>query len=187
MIREQRMMQDMVTLLGDDLDDYISKFNNCDLWNFKENEIIVNKTFKNILNLISNYNLTTADEVLKGAYKLLEATNEDMLSIMSYMGDMCLKNGSDSLLNRAMIFCYALHEICKSEQKSATEILEIVYNYDLAETKTSWLTKLKHKIGYYKRPYKLKINSDGLMLVSILSGKNIEEAFQYILMAYNIE
>lgn len=187
MIREQRIMKELVDTMGEKLDEYISTFNNCDLWDYRENELIVNKTFKEILSIVSNYYLTSADDELKNAFRLVNSNKQFMLPMLSYLGDLHLKNGSDRVLNRTVIFCYALYEICKSEQKKASEILEVVYTYDLVETKETWLTKLKHKIGYFRHPYKLNVNSDGLLLVSILSGKKLEDAFEYVLTVYNLD
>lgn len=186
MIREQRIMKDIVEKLGNELDDYITTFYNCDLWYYKENELIVNKTFKEIISIVASYYLTTADEVLKNAFKLINSNNEATLSMLSYMGELHLRNGSESILNRVTLFCFALYEIFRGEKKKPTEILEIVYNYDLAEVKESWLTRFKYKIGYYKHPYKLNVNSDGLMLMSLLSGKSLDDAFEYMLLSYNI-
>ena len=110
-----------------------------------------------------------------------------MIPMLSYLGDLHLKNGSESILNRTVIFCYALYEICNAEHKTASEVLKVIYTYDLAETKENWWTRFKHKIGYYKHPYKLSVNSDGLMLVALISGKNLNDAFEYMLLSYNLE
>ena len=48
MLREQRIMKEIADTLGDELNDYIASFHKCDLWGYKENELVVNKTFKEI-------------------------------------------------------------------------------------------------------------------------------------------
>lgn len=187
MLREQQIMKEIVETMGDSLDSYISTFNDCDLWYYTENELMVNKTLKELLTIISKYYLTTAEEELKNAFRFVNSDKRYMIPMLSYLGDLHLKNGSESVLNRTIIFCFALSEICKAEGKLASEILEVVYTYDLAQTKENWWTRFKHKIGYYKHPYKLNVNSDGLMLVALISGKSLEDAFEYMLLSYNLE
>lgn len=187
MLREQIIMKEIVETMGDKLDSYISTFNDCDLWFYKENELLVNKTLKELLTIISKYYLTTAEEELKNAFRFVNSDKRYMIPMLSYLGDLHLKNGSESILNRTVIFCYALYEICNTEHKTASEVLKVIYTYDLAETKENWWTRFKHKIGYYKHPYKLSVNSDGLMLVALISGKNLNDAFEYMLLSYNLE
>ena len=187
MLREQIIMKEIVETMGDKLDSYISTFNDCDLWFYKENELLVNKTLKELLTIISKYYLTTAEEELKNAFRFVNSNKRYMIPMLSYLGDLHLKNGSESVLNRTVIFCYALYEICNAEHKTASEVLKVIYTYDLAETKENWWTRFKHKIGYYKHPYKLSVNSDGLMLVSLISGKSLNDAFEYMLLSYDLE
>ena len=187
MLREQIIMKEIVETMGDKLDSYISTFNDCDLWFYKENELLVNKTLKELLTIISKYYLTTAEEELKNAFRFVNSNKRYMIPMLSYLGDLHLKNGSESVLNRTVIFCYALYEICNAEHKTASEVLKVIYTYDLAETKENWWTRFKHKIGYYKHPYKLSVNSDGLMLVALISGKSLNDAFEYMLLSYDLE
>ena len=187
MLREQIIMKEIVETMGDKLDSYISTFNDCDLWFYKENELLVNKTLKELLTIISKHYLTTAEEELKNAFRFVNSNKRYMIPMLSYLGDLHLKNGSESVLNRTVIFCYALYEICNAEHKTASEVLKVIYTYDLAETKENWWTRFKHKIGYYKHPYKLSVNSDGLMLVALISGKSLNDAFEYMLLSYDLE
>lgn len=181
MLREQRMMYDMVKTLGEKLDVYIDNFYNCDLWYFKEGELIVNKTFKEILSIVASYNLTSVDELLKGAYRLIDSNKDAMLSILGYMGDSFLKDGSTSILNRTVVFCFALYTICRRENVKASEVLEVMYNYELFDKKETWWTKLLYRIKIYNYPFKLKVNKDGMILVSLLTGNNIPDTIDYVL------
>ena len=110
MLREQRIMKEIADTLGDELNDYITSFHKCDLWGYKENELVVNKTFKEIAEIIASYNLTTTKELFNQAYDLqFNNTNKEiLLNIMEYMTKDYLRMGSVCLLNRIMLFCYLL-------------------------------------------------------------------------------
>jgi hypothetical protein len=187
MFREQRMMFDMVRSLGEKLDEYIDNFHNCDLWYFREGELIVNKTFKELLSIVATYNLTSVDELLKGAYRLIESNNDAMLSIIGYMGDTFLTEGSTSILNRTVVFCFALYTICQRENVKASEVLKVMYDYDLFKKKETWWTKLLYKIKIYNYPFKLEVNKDGMILVSLLTGNNVKDTIDYVLKVNGVE
>jgi len=179
MLREQRILERMINELGEELNEYIKTFYICDLWRFKENELIVNKTFKRVVGIIADFNLTTVDEVLSHTFKLIES-NEAMLHILGYLCDECIKKGNESVLNRAMVLCYCLFILTKDTGKTATMLLQETLDSYILTTKTTWLTKLKYYLRINKYPYEFKGDPDALLLITILKGKPVYDTVDYI-------
>ena len=126
MLREQRIMNRMAEELNGELDEYIMTFNGCDFWRIKEGEVIVNKTFKRILNIMADFNLTTTEDILDDVYKLPD-TPDVMLSMLPKLAYMYGENGGESILNRSMVLCYLLHYIVTVEDDlTATDVLKDV-------------------------------------------------------------
>ncbi len=181
MIREQQIMKDLVDKLGDELDEFISNFHLCNFWVYKENEVIVDKTFKKIVSIVADYNLTTANEILKSTYKTIDSNNEAMLYVLHYMCDNYLDNGSDNKLNRILVFCYSLFEFSRGENRKATDILKEVYEFDLVVTKENKWTKFKYFIGINKEPFERKFQLKGIGLIALLKGLSVQDTVEYII------
>jgi hypothetical protein len=181
MIREQEMMRRMIDEMGDELNNYIKTcFNGCDFWKKKEGELIVNKTFKRILSIVADYNLTTVDVILENAYELIDNPNL-MIRILGGFTDKYIRIGGDSLLNRTMAFCYLLFYTAELEEGvTATEILQNIIDSELMYKKESMWQKIKYSLGLVKYPYKIKCTTRGLELISLLRGNPIYETMKYI-------
>jgi len=181
MIREQEMMRRMIDEMGDELNVYIKTcFDGCNFWKKKEGELIVNKTFKRILSIVADYNLTTVDAILENAYELIDNPNL-MIRILGGFTDKYIRIGGDSLLNRTMAFCYLLFYTAELEEGvTATEILQNIIDSELIYKKESMWQKIKYSLGLVKYPYKIKCMTRGLELISLLRGNPIYETMQYI-------
>ena len=181
MIREQELMRRMIDEIGDELDIYIKTcFDGCDFWKKKEGELLVNKTFKRILSIVADYNLTTVDIILENAYELIDNPNL-MIRILGGFTDKYIRIGGDSLLNRTMAFCYLLFYTAELEEGvAATEILQHIIDSELMYKKESIWQKFKYRLGLAKYPYKIKCKTRGLELVSILRGNPIYETMKDI-------
>lgn len=178
MIREKRIIKDLVNQLGDELDYYIMNFDKIDIWVYKENELVVNKTFKKILEIFASYNLTTANILLKDAYDLasdFEENEEDLFGILLELTKLYLKSGSTCLLNRVILFCLNLHVFSYQENKKPTQLLLDVYSTDIVVFKNSLTTKIKYAFKMSEHPYKVIVDSVGLTLLSLLNGKSVNE------------
>jgi hypothetical protein len=180
MLREQRIMNRMAEELNGELDEYIMTFNGCDFWRIKEGEVIVNKTFKRILNIMADFNLTTTEDILDDVYKLPDSPDV-MLSMLPKLAYMYGEKGGDSLLNRSMVLCYLLHYIVTMEDNlTATDILKDSADSELMYKKDSIWESIKHAVGLSPYPYKVRGNSRAMGLIAIISGKPIRETMQYI-------
>ena len=188
MLREQRIMKEIADTLGDELNDYIASFHKCDLWGYKENELVVNKTFKEIAEIIASYNLTTTKELFNQAYDLqFNNTNKEiLLNIMEYMTKDYLKMGSVCLLNRIMLFCYLLSVFSIGQNKTATELIYDVCNSDLITTKNSLKAKINYKLNRTRFPFTLVVNSEAAALIAILSGKSLDDYVEYAITMSNL-
>lgn len=188
MLREQRIMKEIADTLGNELNDYISSFHKCDLWTYKENELVVNKTFKEIVEIVANYNLTTTKELLNHAYDLHfhNSNKEILLNILEFMVKDYLKMGSDCLLNRIMLFCYLLAIFSSRENKTATEFIYEICDSDLIITKNSLKAKLKYKLNRTKFPFTLVVDNEAAALISILSGKSLDDYVEYVISMSNV-
>lgn len=178
MIREKRIIKDLVDQLGDELDYYIMNFDKIDIWVYKENELVVNKTFKKILEIVASYNLTTANVLLKDAYNLaseFEGKEEILFGILLEMTKLYLKSGSNCLLNRVLLFCLNLHVFSYQEKKKPTQLLLEIYNTDIVVFKNSLTTKIKYIFKRSEYPYKVIVDSIGLTLISLLNGKSVND------------
>ena len=179
MIREQRLIKRILDEIGDEFEEYISTFYVCDLWKIKENEVIVNKTFKRILDIVADFNLTTSDDLIGGVYKLIESPVA-MMHILEYMTEDFIKNGSRSLLNRTMVFCYSVYMICYDLGIKPNTLLERVVNSDIIRTKTNIWIKIKHFIGLRRYPYEFEGDPDALLLISVLRGSPMNETLKFM-------
>lgn len=179
MIREQRLMMELVNTLGDNFDDYILTFNSCNLWDFKEKEVIINKTFKDIVEVFAKYNLTTSKDILSNAYDL--GPRHILLGVFYFMRENYLKNGSESLLNRIMLFCYTLHEYSKSNNIKPTELLREICKKDLYVIKPNFITKIKYKLGKARYPFDVIVGDYKIVLLSLITGHSFNETIYNIL------
>jgi hypothetical protein len=187
-LREQRMMNRMVEELGDELDEYIANFNGCDFWRFKEGELIVNKTFKRLLGIIADFNLTTADIILETAEGILPESKNEMEFILTRLADQYINIGGDSILNRTMVFCFILHHITQIDENfnTATKILEHSANSEIMYKKESLWQKIKFYIGLEQLPYKVRANTRAIGLMSLLAGKSGNEMTKDVGIYYEI-
>ena len=180
MFREQIIMNRIAEELNDELDEYIATFNGCDFWRIKEGELIVNKTFKRLIGILADYNLTTTEYVLDSVYELPDSS-EIMMEMLGRLAYQYGEKGGDSILNRSMILCYLLHYITVIEDNvKATDILKDSANSELMYKQYSIWQSVKHAIGLSEYPYKVKGNSRAMGLMSIVSGKPVRETMQYI-------
>ena len=180
MIREQRMMERIINELGEDFDNYIKTFYVCDLWKIKEGELIVNKTFKRVVDIIADFNLTTSNIILDNAYNLIES-NEAMMHILGYLCEDFTKNGNDSLLNRSMVFCYCVFIISAHKQISATQVLTEAINSEIVRFEPNLWYYIKYKLRLRAIPYSIKGDYDALLLISLLNGMPIKETFKNVI------
>lgn len=179
MIREQQIMKRIVDEIGDEFNEYIESFYVCDLWKIKEGELLVNKTFKKVLDIMADFNLTTTGNILGSAYNLIES-NEAMLKIMDFMTNDYIHNGSQSLLNRAMVFCYTVFIMTNVKKTSATEILESVINSEILFIKKSLWNKILYTFKLRPRPYLIEGDQDALLLISLLKGNPAKDVLHSI-------
>ena len=179
MIREQRLMMELVNILGDNFDEYILTFDSCNLWDFKEKEVIINKTFKDIVEIFANYNLTTAKDILANAYEL--GPRSILIGIFYFMREDYLKKGSESLLNRILIFCYTLHEYSKANNVKPTELLKEICKEDLYVIKPNFITKIKYKLGKARYPFDVIVGDYKIVLLSLITGQSFNETIYNIL------
>ena len=61
---EKAILQNKLNEIGEELNEYIRTFNGCDFWRIKEGEVLANKTFKRMLTIIADFNLTTVNDIL---------------------------------------------------------------------------------------------------------------------------
>ena len=182
MLREQEIMKRIVDEIGEEFDDYIDNFYICDLWKIKEGELLVNKTFKKVIDIVAEYNLTTTNLVLENAYHLIEA-NEVMLKLLDYMTNDFIHNGSKSLLNQCMTFCYTVFIITRINNKKAIDVLKDIINSELIYTKETLWGKILYILKVRPRPYKIDADKDAIMLISLLKGNSAKEVL-YSLVEY---
>jgi hypothetical protein len=181
MIREQQIMQRIVNEIGDEFDLYIiTCFNCCDFWKKKEGELIVNKTFKRLINIIADFNLTSADKILDNAYDLID-NPELMIRILGGFTDKYIHTGGDSILNRTMSFCYLLFYISVLEEGiKPTEVLRQIIDSDVLYKKETLWTTVKFKLGLSQYPYKIKGKTRALELITLLRGNPVYETMKDI-------
>jgi hypothetical protein len=170
-------MKRIVDEIGEEFDEYIKSFYVCDLWKIKEGELLVNKTFRRVIDIIADFNLTTTDNILINAYKLIES-NEAMMKIMEYLCEEFIHNGNESLLNRAMIFCYSVFMISHSKKITATQVLIEAINSEVVFKKETIFQKFLYWIKINIRPYYIQGDTDALLLISVLNGNPAKEVIE---------
>ena len=179
MIREQRMMEKIINDIGDEFDEYIKTFYVCDLWKIKEGELITNKTFKRVVDIIADFNLTTSDMILDNAYNLIES-NEALMHLLGFLCEEFTKKGNESLLNRAMVFCYCVFIISNHKRISATDVLKHAINSEILKANPRLWYKIKYYLGLRLRPYEIKADYDALVLITLLNGQPIVSTYENI-------
>lgn len=178
MMREQRMIKDLTESLGSVLDDYIINFNSSKLWYFTERRPVVNKTFRDIVEIFANYNLTTSKDILDKVYEL---DDDNLMGILAFMTDNYLTNGSESILNRAVLFCFALHVHCIGNSETPSVVLSKIVENDVVYIKANILTKIKFMIKKANRPYDVLASHQTLVLLSLMSGRSMNDTIKYIM------
>lgn len=177
MLREQEIIKSIINDIGSErLDKYAETFNIKSLWIISEKELIVDKTFKDILEVFAKYNLSTADEILTDAYQFKSDTDMRILTYILYEHS---RNGSNSVLNRAIIFCYLLY-LYSSIKEKPSKILSDIIEEDIVVKKENIFYVIMCKLHIVDKPYKKFIQKDKLYILSAVSGKNLQETFKYL-------
>lgn len=179
MIREQRIIERIVNEIGDELNEYINSFNGCDFWKIKEGEIIANKTFKRLLEIIADFNLTTVDIVLSDVYELVDDPEINM-KILRRFSAQYINNGGTSLINRTMSFCYFLWLAAQEYKVPATVILQEAIESNLMYKQKSLWMNIKCLFNLTQYPFKIKADQRSMCLITLLNGKPIQDTFRYV-------
>ena len=174
MIREQKMMERMVNELGEELNEYIQTFNACDFWKIKEGEVIVNKTFKRLLNIMADFNLTTINEILTDTYEMIDSPGLNM-RILQGFSSQYIEHGGKSIVNRSMSFCFMLWLMSNEFGVPATTILSESANSELMYKKPSIWENIKYSLGFSQYPYKFRGDNRALCLITLLNGLPIQD------------
>lgn len=185
MLREQRLMMELADTLGDRFDDYIMTFDGYSLWDIKEKEFIVNRTFKDIVDVFANYNLTTTKDILANVYEL--GSGDVLPLLLNFMIESYLKHGSKSLLNRIMLFCYTLHEYTSQNNIKPTELIRTIYDEELYTIKPNLLTKIKYKLNKANYPFDVFVKDYKIVLIALISGNSFNDTMSNILMMSGAE
>lgn len=180
MLREQRLMNDILNKIGKErFDNYILSFTKSSLWTVIEHISKVDSTFEEIVEVFANYNLVRVEDILKGVYSFGDSdTTFD--GIMLFMLNNYLNNGSTSILNRAALFCYMLSIICEDNNLKPSEEIYQIANSDIVVKSNNIITKIKYKLKMTEYPFDAIVKKQALMLISIISGKSMEDSVEYI-------
>ena len=105
MVKEQHIIKEMVETIGDNINQYIIDFNTSSLWDYTERKILVNNTFKKLVNIMADYNNVEEKYIMESAYELDENI---FMDVHIYMIKDYLEKGGESLLQRLILFCINL-------------------------------------------------------------------------------
>lgn len=179
MLREQRLMNDIINKVGNErFDKYILSFTKNSLWTVIEHISKINSTFEDIVEVFADYNLIRSEDVLKEVYNL--GDDDEFDGVMIFMMHNYLYNGTANILNRAAVFCYTLSMICEDNNLKPSEELYQIANNDIVVKSNNILTKIKYKLKMTEYPFDAIVKKHTLMLISIISGKSMEESIEYI-------
>ena len=56
MVKEQIIVKEIVETVGDNINQYILEFDSSSLWDYTERKILVNNTFKKLVNIMAEFN-----------------------------------------------------------------------------------------------------------------------------------
>lgn len=185
MIREQRIMQRIIDEIGPEFDEYIMLFNGCCFWDIKEGEILINKTFKRLLEIIADFNLTTVDEIMDQAFKFNNSPEANM-RLLRFFSSNYIEYGGDCLLLRSASFCFTLWLITQQYDVTACYALQQAINSEIVYKKETLWTKIKHFFGFIPYPYIIRGQVKTLTLITLLNGKPMRETMKYIAEYNNI-
>ena len=97
------------------------------------------------------------------------------------MREEYLKKGSESLLNRILIFCYTLQEYSKANNAQPTQLLRDICEEDLYVIKPNFITKIKYKLGKARYPFDVIVGDYKIVLLSLITGQSFNETIYNIL------
>lgn len=180
MLREQKIMNDVLNRIGEDkFNNYILTLNKNSLWVIVENIPIIDKTFEEIIEVFANYNLTRSEDILKDLYDL--GNPDHLFDILNYLTNYYLKGGGSALLNRIMLFCFVLMRKSLETKLKPSDIIREIYSEKLLRYNTSFISRLKYLFKKSDYPYDIMIEDYKLILIAIVSGKSINETQEYLL------
>lgn len=184
-IKEQRILRDMMEV--NNFDKFIIEFSRHSLWRRVEGELIVDETFKELLDILAQQNLETADNLLKDAKEIDDYGTGNLLGLFSFILNNYLKSGSDNLVNRVIVLCFMLHQLSNKLHMTPYDILVELLSQDLVNIKHNFWTELKYRLGFEKYPCKIMIIPEMMVMISILSGKPMSDVAEYLIDALDIE
>lgn len=180
MINEQKLIKDILDKIGEDrLDKYAETFNSKSLWYCVEKEVIMNETFKEILEIFSKYNSTPSIETFSNVY---EAESCNIAFLVTYLLDEHIHKGSISIFNRATIFCYLLYlNWVRYNIKPSETLKDMVIEKNLVNKRRSFKARLLYMLRIYDTPYEIWVERKKAEFISVISGKDLNTTYDYLI------
>lgn len=176
MIKEQYIIKDIVESIGDTFNEYILELNCNSLWYYTERKIMVNNTFKKLINIMANHNSKEESDIINLAYEIDE---ELFMDVSIYMMKEYLEKGGKSLLQRLVLFCVSLHYHCRINKELPIEVLKRMYEEDVVSVKKNLKTKFLYKINKSDRPYEIYVDKFTITQFALLSGNTFEDQIKF--------
>lgn len=176
MVKEQYIIKEMVETIGDNINQYIIDFNTSSLWDYTERKILVNNTFKKLVNIMADYNNVEEKHIMESAYELDENI---FMDVHIYMIKDYLEKGGESLLQRLILFCINLHYHCRINKELPIEVLRKMYEEDVINVKKNMFTKIKYKLNKSDKPFEVYVDKFTMSQFALLSGRKLEDEIKF--------
>lgn len=176
MNKEQHIVKEIVESIGDVINQYIIEFDCNSLWNYTERKILVNNTFKKLVNIMAEYNNVEEKYIMESAYELDENI---FMDVSVYMIGEYLEKGGESLLQRLVLFCINLHYHCKINKELPIEALRRMYEDDIISIKRNIKTRIKYKLNKSETPFEVYVDKFIMSQFALLSGRTLEDEIKY--------
>lgn len=176
MNKEQYIVKEIVESIGDIINQYIIEFDCNSLWNYTERKILVNNTFKKLVNIMAEYNNVEEKYIMESAYEIDEKI---FMDVSVYMIGDYLEKGGESLLQRLILFCINLHYHCKINKELPIDMLRRMYEDEVISIKMSLKTKILYKLNKTERPFDVYIDKFIMSQFALLSGRSLENEIKY--------
>ena len=176
MVKEQCIIKEIVESIGDPINQYILEFDASSLWDYTERKILVNNTFKKLVNIMAEFNNVEEKYIMESASELDE---EIFMDVYIYMIKDYLEKGGESLLQRLILFCINLHYHCRINKELPIETLRRMYEEEVVSVKKNIFTKIKYKFNKSDKPFEVFVDKFTMSQFALLSGRKLEDEIKF--------
>lgn len=166
------LMNKLVEEVPNQLNNVVFKYMNSEpIIEYRKGEIIIDKDFIEVFDLIENFNLKSSTPYFQSPYYLKEIPTDFVSLVMEHR--IAMEKGDDNDLKRVCVFLFGLAVASNFEKKSATDILKTRIS-DFYEKKYSIRSIWNKIIGKTNQYYSINFDIFTIGSIALLLNKSID-------------